>query len=124
MLNKEQLDAIKERFENMQQQARTGFTADISAIEIAFQDVPVLIETVGKLMNVRDVSYAEYAELDAKNKRLREFERKAIYAIEENRKLREAITQVLEVVSDAEGELVERVERVLLGTLEGDDACL
>ena len=52
MMNKEQLEAIKERVASMKQQARTDVTADISAIEIAFQDVPALIAEVERLRGV------------------------------------------------------------------------
>lgn len=102
-MNKEQLNAIKERVVNTtpgawridkKSDSRAYITdvwmdgEDNGLIEVhrfgesskyddarfiahARQDVPALIETVEKLMNVRDVSYAEYAELDAENKRLR-----------------------------------------------------
>ena len=92
-MNKEQLDAIKERVRKTTEGkwdivdnfwvaqgdgisygegvARCERNDDANFIAHARQDVPALIETVEKLMNVRDVSYAEYAELDAENKRLR-----------------------------------------------------
>ena len=99
MMNKEQLDAIKERVASMKKQAQTtGFTTDILAIEIAFQDVPALIAEV---------------------ERLQQFEQKAIYVIEENKRLqkeRNALEFHLKVSSKAlelEGENADTFQRAL-----------
>lgn len=97
-MNKEQLEAIKERVASMKQQARTDVTADISAIEIAFQDVPALIAEV---------------------ERLQRFEQKAIYVIEENKRLQKERTALefhLKVSSKAlesEGEKADTFQRAL-----------
>lgn len=97
MMTKEQLDKIKQLHEMSEEYPEHKNVIDV---ELLRKGVPALIEEV---------------------ERLQGFEQKAIYAIEENRKLREAITQALEAVSDVEGELIERVERVLLDALKGAD---
>lgn len=69
MLTKEQLGVIKRRVNQFEREKSSVVEAEI-AIAIAECDVPALIAEV---------------------ERLQRFEQKAIYAIEENRKLREAL---------------------------------
>lgn len=121
-MNKEQLDAIKERVASMKQQARTDVTADISAIEIAFQDVPALIAEVERLQKQVATDFFKYGELTTayeevaeENARLREALR--FYADAENW---ERTYQDSDVV--AQGQLVEYWEPSLIEFDKGKKA--
>ncbi|MFD2868500.1 hypothetical protein ACFSY7_08310 [Kurthia populi] len=108
---------------------------DAEFIAHARQDVPALIETVEKLMNVRDVSYAEYAELDAENKKLKkqrnalEFHLKvSSKALELEGENADTFQRALEKIYDDIGiltsqEIYRIVEDALEGTMRlgGDD---
>lgn len=114
MMNKEQLETIKEGYRwwlEAENQADKNEFAEC----ITTEDVPALIETVEKLMNVRDVSYAEYAELDAENKKLKE-QRNALEfhlkvsskALESEGEKADAFQRVLEKVYDELGGMYEK----------------
>ncbi len=103
---------------------------DARFIAHARQDVPALIETVEKLMNVRDVSYAEYAELDAKNKELKE-QRNALKfhlkvsskALESEGEKADAFQLALEKIYDDIGILTsQEIYRIVEDALEGTTA--
>lgn len=99
-MNKGQLDEIKQLHEMSEEYPEHKNVIDV---ELLRKGVPALI---------------------AETERLNRIEKIALHFMERETKLQNAITQALEIVSDAEGELIERVEQVLLDVLEGDDACL
>lgn len=138
MLNKEQLDEIKARVEK----ATPGewfYDSYTVCTDEVFDDEGNLVETVTldyadrhgdvHFKKETDAQFVAHARQDVpalieEVERLNRIEKIALHFMERETKLQNAITQALEVVSDAEGELIERVEQVLLDALEGDDACL
>lgn len=126
MMNKEQLETIKKGYQwwlEAENQADKNEFAEC----ITTEDVPALIETVEKLMNVRDVSYAEYAELDAKNKELKE-QRNALKfhlkvsskALESEGEKADAFQLALEKIYDDIGILTsQEIYRIVEDALEG-----